>query len=216
MFKFTPTTYKLSPKFEAIVKENNNFKFIVQHVESGSFDLSDSYTSVYEAAEFEDEFGKTCYRDQTQEEAFDECLETIFEYTAAEVIEAANANKGWPIELGFVVEVEDEVEEEDFDDMEDEEETIVIAPEYAMNEKFIIHHGVSETDYSSFSSPEAAWEEVSGESWVERELKRAGISRSTLRAAWLEQCETYTADEVIELAKAGYDWPSQLGFVVEA
>ena len=85
---------------------------LIQHLESGDYDYSkfESAEQAWEEHESEqrwvdervDEFGT---------EALDQCrqefVRTLEEYNRVEILDAAAAGCDWPIELGFVVEVQE-------------------------------------------------------------------------------------------------------------
>ena len=189
-----------------LTEKTEKHEFFIIHLsrEAGAINFTNRFDSIEEAVEREaEEIGFS----------IEEMTKLTKIYTSDDLLEAAEEGYKWPLTLRLVEEVE-EVEEEDFDD---EEESIMLAPEYAMNEKFIIHHGEYDTNYSEYSTPEEAWEEeVSHEAWVGEACAEECVGIAAVKAAWLESCSTYTRSEVIEAAKEGYGWPFDLGLVVEA
>lgn len=91
MFKFTP-------KFKEAIEKNPDFVFITKIGPSDIFDLS-HYGSAIEAAEAEAYVFKVS---QTHEQAAAELLNTISEFKAEEVLQAAERGEVWPLVVGYV------------------------------------------------------------------------------------------------------------------
>ena len=85
---------------------------LVQHLESGDYDYSEFSTP--EQAWNESESKEWWVDERVDEfgpEALDQCrqefVRTLKEYNRIEILDAAAEGEGWPLDLGFVVELED-------------------------------------------------------------------------------------------------------------
>lgn len=83
-----------------------NHMLIVQHLPSGSYDLSSEGTvdAAVEAA-FAD--ARHADGDTPDDELREQVVKSIEWYWPSEALAAAENNEGWPISLGFVIEVDE-------------------------------------------------------------------------------------------------------------
>lgn len=79
---------------------------IVQGLPSGNYDLT-HYGSVQAAVDAEDQNTDCGDGEKSYEELVKEIEASISEYTREEVLEAAEAGYGWPLDLGFVADTDD-------------------------------------------------------------------------------------------------------------